>query len=141
MTSEHYDLSMYDDTQEDYPDWGPIYLSAASKAILLNWYRKAQRVRAGKKGAKVRKVNVNRDVSDDEGDEKEAAWTKNYVAPGPATVAIAIKWVRTARARIQKKRGKGHSLTEKEANAKEQQQDLSVSEKFRSGQKSKKNRK
>ena len=131
------DLSMYDDKQEDYPDWGPVYLTAASKAILLNWYRKAQRVRQGKKGAKVRKPQYNRDVSDDEGDEKEATWTKNFVPPTAATVAIAIKWVRTARARIQKKKGKGAGL--KESDLEESYNENAES--FKSGQKSKNNRK
>jgi hypothetical protein len=132
------DLSMYDDEQEEYPEWGPVYLSAASKAILLNWYRKAQRVRAGKKGAKVRRDKIVKEVSDDEGDEKEATFTKNFVPPSASTVAIAIKWVRTARARIQKKRGKGASLKEADL-AKEE--DYSVTERFRSGNKSKRNRK
>ena len=45
-----FDPSIFDDEQEDYPEWGPVFLSAASKAMLLNWYRKAQRLRAGKKG-------------------------------------------------------------------------------------------
>merc|ERR1711988_319866 len=131
------DLSMYDDEQEEYPDWGPVYLSAASKAILLNWYRKAQRSRAGKKGAKVRRAKIAKDVSDDE-EEKEAAWTKNFQQPSQATIAIAIKWVRTARARMQKKRGKGASLKEKDL-APDEGPDLGTA--FRSGRKSKMTRK
>merc|ERR1711988_1432779 len=132
------DLSMYGDEQEEYPDWGPVYLTAASKAILLNWYRKAQRSRAGKKGAKVRRTKIVKDVSDDE-EEKEALWTKNFVQPSQATIAIGIKWVRTARARIQKKRGKGNSLKEKDVAPDEGDVDLGTS--FRSGRKSKMTRK
>jgi len=49
-----FDAGIFDTTPEEYPDWGPVYLSAASKAILLNWYRKAQRIRQGKRGAKKR---------------------------------------------------------------------------------------
>merc|ERR1711998_588688 len=131
------DLSMYDDEQEEYPDWGPVYLSAASKAILLNWYRKAQRSRAGKKGAKVRRTKIAKEISDDE-EEKEAAWTKNFQQPSQATIAIAIKWVRTARARMQKKRGKGASLKEKDL-APDEGPDLGTA--FRSGRKSKMTRK
>merc|ERR1711871_1187577 len=131
------DLSMFDDEQEEYPDWGPVYLTAASKAILLNWYRKAQRSRVGKKGAKVRRTKIAKDVSDDE-EEKEAAWIKNYVEPSQATIAIAIKWVRTARARMQKKRGKGASLKEKDL-VEDEGPDLGTA--FRSGRKSKMTRK
>jgi hypothetical protein len=127
------DLSMYDDEQEEYPDWGPVYLSAASKAILLNWYRKAQRSRAGKKGAKVRRTKIAKEISDDE-EEKEAAWTKNFVQPSQATIAIAIKWVRTARARMQKKRGKGNSLKDKDV---EEESNVDLGTSFRSGRKSK----
>jgi hypothetical protein len=129
------DVTMFDDTQEEYPDWGPVYLSAASKAILLNWYRKAQRVRAGKKGTKAKRSKITRDISDDEGEEKEAYWVKNYTTPSQATIAIAIRWVRTARARIQKKRGKGVSLKEVD------QEPEALSEGFRSGNKSRLNRK
>jgi hypothetical protein len=128
------DLSMYDDEQEQYPDWGPVYLTAASKAILLNWYRKAQRARAGKKGAKVRRSKVVKDISDDEGEE-EPAWTKNYRPPSQATIAIAIKWTRTARARIMKRRGKGTSLAERDL------EEDDVGENFRSGAKSRQSKK
>jgi len=106
------DTSLLDDNQEDYPDWGPQYLSAASKAILLNWYRKAQRLRQGKKGARVRREKVVKAISDDEGEEVPATWARNYRPLTAASQAIAIKWVRTARARLQKKRGKGASLRE-----------------------------
>ena len=104
------DTSLLDDNQEDYPDWGPQYLSAASKAILLNWYRKAQRMRQGKKGARVRKEKVVKAISDDEGEEMPTTWAKNFQPLSASSEAIAIKWVRTARARLQKKRGKGASL-------------------------------
>ncbi|RYH31692.1 hypothetical protein EON65_02110, partial [archaeon] len=39
------DGSMFeDDEQEDYPDWGPVFLSAPSKAMLLNWMNKAKKL-------------------------------------------------------------------------------------------------
>jgi len=121
---------MLNDKQEEYPDWGPIFLSAASKAILLNWYRKAQRLRAGKKGAKKRVKEVKQ-ISDDEGigslphslsqslahlfidhlgDEIPAEWVKNLKSISDSTKTIAIKWMRTARARLQQRKG-SHSLT------------------------------
>ncbi len=98
-----FDPSIFDDDQEAYPDWGPVFLSAASKAILLNWYRKAQRLRAGKKGGVRRKEKVLRNVSDDEGDDLPDSWLKEIEKITPATKGIAIKWMRTARARIQAK--------------------------------------
>jgi hypothetical protein len=107
-----YESIMFDDDQEEYPDWGPVYLSAASKAILLNWYRKAQRVRQAKKGANRRLPKVAKGISDDEGDDVPAEWAKQLLNLTPASKAIAIKWVRTARAKMQKRAGKGSSLRE-----------------------------
>lgn len=110
---------------DDYPDWGPVYLSAASKAMMLNWYRKAKKIRKekrgnirGKAGDKAarnddRRNNdrVIRDVSDDEGEGEGAplSWGKNggLLNVSESTKAIAIKWNRSARARLQKKAGKG----------------------------------
>ena len=106
------DTSLLDDEQEEYPEWGPVYLTAASKAILLNWYRKAQRMRQGKRGARIRKEKVVKAISDDEGEEMPAHWVKNLQPVTASTEAIAIKWVRTARARLLKKRGKGTSIRE-----------------------------
>jgi hypothetical protein len=96
-----------DPRQEEYPDWGPVFLSAASKAILLNWYRKAQKLRASKKGRREKKAA--KPISDDEGDEVPKAFGDKMKETTPATQAIAIKWMRTARARLQKKGGKGAS--------------------------------
>ncbi|CAM9251199.1 unnamed protein product, partial [Sphacelaria rigidula] len=31
-----------EESEEAYPDWGPVYLNAASRAILMQWYRQAQ---------------------------------------------------------------------------------------------------
>ena len=31
-----------EDMVDQHPDWGPIYLSAASRAILIAWHRKAR---------------------------------------------------------------------------------------------------
>ena len=105
-----FDDALLNDAQEEYPDWGPVYLSAASKAILLNWYRKAQRVRQGKKGIKRKKKVLA--ISDDEGDSIPIEWTKQLERMTPATKAIAIRWSRTARSNLLKRQGKGESLTE-----------------------------
>lgn len=126
------DPILVDDTQEDYPDWGPVFLNAASKAILLNWYRKAQRVRAGRKGVSKKKKErkTAQAVSDDEGDEGGYEWAKQAFNASPATSAIAVKWLRTARAAMQKKAGKGTSLRES------QFEDEPAEDDFRSGKKS-----
>jgi hypothetical protein len=101
----------FDDAQEQYPDWGPVFLTPASKAILLNWYRKAQRSRAGRKGVKKTKDKAPRAISDDEGDDVPPGWTKQMAGMQPASKAIAVKWMRTARAQLQKKAGKGGDHT------------------------------
>ena len=127
-----FDPSIFDDEQEDYPEWGPVFLSAASKAMLLNWYRKAQRLRAGKKGK--RREKVLKTISDDEGDDAPFDWLKEMPNITPATNAIALKWMRSARARLQKKKGKGVSLREADLKS---EFDEAPQETFKSGKKSK----
>lgn len=101
-----------DDKQEEYPDWGPVFLSAASKAILLNWYRKAQLRLASRKGARRKKTRVIRAVSDDEGEDLPPSWAMERLNLSAATKAIAVKWMRTARARMQRRAGKGADVSE-----------------------------
>jgi len=104
------ELANLDDEVEEYPDWGPVFLSAASKAILLNWYRKAQQQRALKKSRKKKEKQEKKVVSDDEADETPKDWVNQMAKLTPATKAIAVKWMRTARAKLQKKAGKGGSI-------------------------------
>jgi len=130
----NYDPSIFDDGQEDYPDWGPVFLTAASKAMLLNWYRKAQRLRAGKRGAR-KKDKILKAISDDEGEDQGHNWLKDLPELSAASKGIAKFWMQTARARLQRKHGKGASLREKELV--EQMEREQVTETFRSGNKSK----
>ncbi len=88
-------IDFEDDKQEEYPDWGPIFLSAASKAILLFWYRKAQRLRASKKGKKREKVLKS--ISDDEGEDHTAEWTKKIGSLSASTRAIQKKALKVKR--------------------------------------------
>jgi hypothetical protein len=125
------DPTIFDDEQEEYPDWGPVFLTPTSKAILLNWYRKAQKLRAGKKATRKR-PKVVKEISDDEGEELPTQWLQELANVTPSTKAIAVKWMRTARARLQKKKGKGASLNEKQVDEIEP-----VGETFKSGKKSK----
>ena len=41
-------------------------------------------------------------ISDDEGDDLPVLWKKERLEVSDATAAIAVKWQRTARARLQK---------------------------------------
>ena len=144
------------DQQEEYPDWGPVYLSAASKAIILDWYRKAKNIRKEKREKRDKRPRtpadnvsnkyekVAKEISDDEGDAEDQpiSWTKNRVNITPATKAIAIKWNRTARARLQKKAGKGGGGAGRESDALALQIDSKpAATGFRSGLKSRNVRK
>lgn len=82
-----------------YSEWGPVYLSAASRAILMKWYRQAQENVWGKSGR--RRPPVSIDVSDDEGEDVPAEWAVARVVLSDASKALAIRWLRTARARLQ----------------------------------------
>jgi hypothetical protein len=132
-----FDPTLFDDDedQEKYPEWGPVFLSGPSKAILLNWYRKAQKLRAGKRRQRERREKIVKDFSDDEGDDPMHSWLKEGLANlTPSSKAIAIKWMRTARARLQQKRGKGAGARENDL-AREEPDD--VPDTFKSGGKSK----
>jgi len=91
-----------DDAPPDIPDWGPVYLNAASRAIMVGWYKRAQERVFGKGGRRRKQVVV--DVSDDEDDEAPSAWAREPIYLNPASSALAIKWLRTARTRMQKKK-------------------------------------
>jgi hypothetical protein len=94
-----------DEGDAEYPEWGPVYLSAASRAMLINWYRQAQESLFGKGGRRRKQVMI--DVSDDEGDEIPSQWANTNIDLSAASHALAIRWLRTARSNIQKARGLG----------------------------------
>merc|ERR1711998_389200 len=76
---------LYDNDQEAYPDWGPVYLSASSKAILMSWYRKARRVRQAKKGINRNLPKYTKPVSYDEGDDEvPMEWARQMAKMTPA---------------------------------------------------------
>ena len=72
-------------------------------------------------------------ISDDEEDQP-FSWLQEMPNITPATNAIAVKWMRSARARLQKKKGKGVSIRESDAVEEEK---LAAAETFKSGRKSK----
>lgn len=98
-TSGDGDDSGENETTKD--DWGPIYLSAASYTILMVWYRKAQNKVWGKTGR--RRPPVSIDGSDDERDHIPADWVAARLQLTSSSKAIAVRWLRTARARLQKR--------------------------------------
>lgn len=73
-------------------------------------------------------------ISDDEGDDLPVLWKKERLEVSDATAAIAVKWQRTARARLQKRRGKGAGGREERDMEDEGGADAKP---FRSGKKSK----
>jgi hypothetical protein len=98
------------DFNDDGNDWGPVYLTAASRAMLVKWYKTAQGRVFGKGGKRRKQVVV--DVSDDEGDEAPSQWARTPVDLSAASTALAIRWLRTARVRIQKA-GEGEIVVRK----------------------------
>lgn len=88
-----------DEEEPNAPDWGPVYLSAASKAVLMKWYRRAQENVWGKAGRRRPPVTV--DISDDDGEDVPTDWAVAQVVLSDASKALAIRWLRTARARLQ----------------------------------------
>merc|ERR1711991_698278 len=78
------------------PRFGPVFLSPAATAILMRWKRRAaDSVR--KRGGPVATAPVISD--DDEDDDETVGWAKKRLKLAPASKAIAIKWLRMARAR------------------------------------------
>lgn len=140
-----------EELQDEANDWGPVYLSAASRAILIAWHRKARERIFGRGGQSVSRAAsharegrdthrhpcaANRPLhgltlrhphvslcvrltgrrrpakpvaaefsDEEEEDEEKPGWTKGPVHVNEATRAIAIKWLRTARARVMARAG------------------------------------
>jgi hypothetical protein len=89
-----------DDLSDDEPEgpaWGPVFLSPAARAILIGWHRRAAERLFGK-GGKRRQAAT--ELSDNE-DGQDFGWAFGPVALEAASRAIAVKWLRTARANLQ----------------------------------------
>jgi hypothetical protein len=98
--SSHFSDS--DDDEERGALYGPVFLTAASKAILLRWYRAAQDDVRKRGGLVAQIANIS---DDEEGDDANIGWGKSRLRLRAATKAIAIKWLRHARAKMQAESG------------------------------------
>ncbi|KAH8094066.1 hypothetical protein JL720_4055 [Aureococcus anophagefferens] len=87
-----------DDDDDGRPKWGPVFLSPASRAILIKWHRMASTKLFGKGGK--RRAAARAELSDDEGDAPQFKSLKPLDIDA-ASRAIAVKWLRTARANLQ----------------------------------------
>ena len=83
--------------------WGPVFLTPSARAMIVGWHRKARTRLYGKGGKRRPKhaPSVAADLSDDEGDEAPFK-LKGDINLAPASRAILIRWLRTARANLQR---------------------------------------
>jgi len=120
-TREERDAAMAGVAQEDLkptgPQFGPVYLTKASKAIMQKWYYMARNRMRGKTHGKSTKLDVARAVSsDDENDDvmTAAPWAREPVRASASTVAIARKWLQMSRVARAEKAGAAGSTTMQE---------------------------
>ena len=88
---------MYSSDDDDgRPKFGPVFLTAASTAIVLKWKRQASDA-VRKRGGRTATAGA---ISDDDSDDDGAvAWAKKRLKLNAASKALAIRWLRLARAR------------------------------------------
>jgi hypothetical protein len=104
-------------------DFGPIFLSQASHRIITTWLKKARNQmkdrRNLRRSARKQKPFSPFQITDDEADDIKPTWERKPgetqfgepVVLSAASKAVAIKWMRTARARLQKKGYRRTTLT------------------------------
>merc|ERR1711904_204373 len=89
-------VAISDSDDDDGPQFGPVFLSPSATAILLRWKRQASDA-VRKRGGRTAMAAIISD--DDEDDDAAVAWAKKRLNLNAASKALAIKWLRTARAR------------------------------------------
>merc|ERR1711871_1136327 len=92
-------IAGYDsDSSDEGPRFGPVYLNAAATAIILKWKQMASdEVR--RRGGRTASAAL---ISDDDSDDDESvAWAKKRLKLNAASKALAIRWLRMARAHKQ----------------------------------------
>merc|ERR1712166_625959 len=89
-------VNVSDSDDDDGPKFGPVFLSPAATAIVLKWRRDASDI-VRKKGGRVASAALISD--DDEDDDESVAWAKKRLKLNAASKALAVRWLRMARAR------------------------------------------
>lgn len=88
----------------DDPDknWSAVTVKDASEAIIKHWYSTANDNVFRSHGKS--KTHYNMDISDDETDDdiSNRQWKQQMSNIAPLTKSIAIVWLRTARAKLQR---------------------------------------
>jgi hypothetical protein len=85
-----------DSDDDEKPRFGPVFLSASATAMILKWKRDAgDKVR--KRGGRVASAALISD--DDEDDDESVAWAKKRLKLNAVSKALAVRWLRMARAR------------------------------------------
>lgn len=84
----------------DKPHFGAVYLSSASQDILGFWYTSAQDSLFGKNGRSRKMTSI--DISDDEQEDSVRFKWKSYNCASKSSKNIAVLWLRTARAKLQR---------------------------------------
>jgi len=130
------------DDDDGLPKFGPVFLTAASTAIVLKWKRNASDV-VRKRGGRTALAGIISD--DDSDDDGTVAWAKKRLKLNAASKALAIRWLRMARSKSvggssslvknMKKRERGPAGRTKQMNKKKQ-----FGVKQRSGKKKKQSR-
>jgi hypothetical protein len=91
------------------PDFGPVFLSPASKAIMRKWYMTARGRLRGRGGASPKRQTALAVSTDDEDEDvmAQAPWARKPVQMSAASRAIAVKWLQLARYERSKSGGGG----------------------------------
>ncbi|RHZ20333.1 hypothetical protein DYB31_000784, partial [Aphanomyces astaci] len=95
--------------------FGQVYLTAASRALMLKWYRLGQDRVFGKTGKRRAVANVSDD--DDDVATRGAIWANRPVRLNAASTAVALKWMVSARLNL-KAKVQGKKVTPLETSAK-----------------------
>jgi hypothetical protein len=82
--------------------FGPVFLSAASRAIMLRWYRAAQD-QARKAGRPAGKAHISDDDEEDDNFDDGTTVLRHRVNLSAASRAMMVKWVAMARERVVEK--------------------------------------
>lgn len=89
-------------TSDQNQEWSGIMLEDATRAMLAMWYNTACDRVFGSKGRKRNKEPL--DISDDDEEDIPNEWSGMRLKMTDSSTYVAVFWLRTARARLQRKR-------------------------------------